>query len=148
MKPGLGKPLLVLILAVVGVLAAPVAADYGGTYDVTLSDTGPTFYDHATAGFSYWSYDFEMHGSLSSYSTASYSGSGWDYMEFLIYGLYSLDYASVRLSNSQGFSYSATYHQGSFTGSTYYPFLSDDQGGPTSTLWMKWHYVFVAGPTY
>ncbi len=143
-----GKLVFVLFLVVFSVSAAPLAAGYGATVDVTLSDTGPGFYDREVINMILYSYEFEMHGRVFSYSTSWYSGSGPSQMYLSIYGLYSFRYVKVYFSNSQGYSFTKTYYQSSFTGSFYYPFPSDDEGGPTSRLKMTWHYVHIGDMGY
>ncbi|ASJ04436.1 hypothetical protein A3L01_03310 [Thermococcus barossii] len=141
MRFSVRKLVIVLFLVLCSVLATPAAAS--DTYDVVLSDTGPTFY--ATKGVGVWPFihTFKMQGEVISYSTSWYYGSGYSQISFPFLGLYSLDYAYVRLTNSAGFYRSWTYHQASFTCNFYYPYLSDADGGPSSRLTMKWHYEFV-----
>ena len=140
MRLSVRKLAIVLFLVFCSVLATPAMVYGADTYDVVLSDSGPTFYATKRVGLTY---TFKMQGKVISYSTSWYSGSGYSQISFPFVGLYSLDYAYVRLSNSAGFYRSWTYHQGSFTCNFYYPYLSDADGGPSSKLTMKWHYEFV-----
>jgi len=143
-----GKVAILLFLIVSSMTAAPVSAIWGVTHDVVLSDTGPRFYDTETVGIWPYYYTFTMRGEVESYSTSWYSGSGHTKVVFLVIGVYYLEYASVRFSNTQGFTISRTYSQASFTGSFFYPFLDDGDGGPRSKLKMIWHYKLVGGGTF
>ncbi|NJE42273.1 hypothetical protein E3E32_03425 [Thermococcus sp. GR6] len=128
--------------------AGQVTAFWGSTYDVVLSDSGPTFYDTERVGLWPSYYTFRMQGEVNSYSTSWYEGSGYSTIAIIVIGVYALDYASVKLTNTAGFSLYRVYSQASFTGSFYYPFLDDADGGPRSTLTMQWHYKLIGGGTF
>ncbi|ASJ12285.1 hypothetical protein [Thermococcus thioreducens] len=143
------KAALLLFLVFSSITAGQVAADFwGGTYDVVLSDTGASFYDTDIVGLWPNYYAFVMRGEVESYSTSWYEGEGHSSIAVIVLGVYFLDYSSVKLTNTQGFSLSRTYTQASFTGSFYYPFLDDYDGGPRSTMTMRWHYKLVGAGTF
>lgn len=140
---------VLLFLVLFGMGATPATGTIAGpTYDVVLSDNGPTFYDNTVVGEWPYYYPFEMKGRVESYSTSWYSGSGTSHIAVIVLGTYDLDYASAKLTNTAGYSMYRTYSSATFTANFYYPFLDDADGGPSSTLTMRWHYKFIGGGGY
>lgn len=94
-------------------------------------------------GFWPYTYKFTMQGTLGTYTTSWYQGSGWGYIIIPVLGVYVLDYAAAELTNSAGFRLFRTYTEPGFTESFYYPYPRDNEGGPRSELEIGWHYVNV-----
>ncbi len=121
--------------------AAVVA--YAPTYDVVLSDNGPDFYATTTVGIWPFHYEFKMQGTLGTYTTSWYQGSGWSSIFIPFLGTFSLDVATAHLTNTEGFDMFKTYSAPGFTESFFYPYPRDNEGGPSSKLVIGWHYVNV-----
>ncbi len=143
------KVVVVLLFVMLNAaMAGRTAAQWGLHYSVVLSDDGPEFYDTAAVGDWPFYYYFKLWGEVDSYSTSWYEGKGTSTIAVLAIGIYYLDDARVTVSNTAGFRLHRTYSQASFTGTFFYPFLDDLDGGPRSKLTIGWYYTRGTGGTY
>ena len=145
-----GTKIVIVLLFVVlnATMAGKAGAQWGLHYSVVLSDSGPEFYDTAAVGEWPFYYYFKLWGEVDSYSTSWYEGDGTSTIVVLVVGVYYLDEASVTVTNTEGYRLHRTYTQDHFTGTFFYPFLDDLDGGPRSTMRMEWDYTRGTGGTY